>query len=621
MTELHTKQNKIQEILAHRMWPLAMAVLAMVTCLPGLRTGLFNDDFLQRVELIGPNQAHRALSEVGLDVNEPGHLPTCLSDLFIAVSPGKNRTALLNYGAMPWWTGPHYKVSLLRPLATLTHWMDAHWLGDSVRWMHAHNVIWLGLVFLLAGVIYRTIMPSGLACAGLALLFLALDSNHYFPTLWIANRNQLMALFFALLSLIMFHLWRVKRCPFCAILSGLGLTASVLSAEGGIATFAFLFAYALCLDSGTWKKRALSLMPSVALIILWRVAYSHFGYGAQGGGFYLDPAGQPLAFAQAALQRGAFLLAGQWYAIPPDLFAFVHDAARLPFTLALWGLLITAVVMCMPLLYHDRTARFWCVAMGSAMVPVCAAVPMGRNLLFASIAGFALTALFIHGVLTRAAWLPKAKIRLWLTRLTAWVLILLHGALGIAATVAMPRLTQNMMTEMNATCDLSAAAPSGNQDLVIINAPNPASMIYAPYKQALTSQPLPRLIHMLAPGYGPLQVSRTDDQSLRLKALEASLLTCQITPRLEIVHLYRYLSDFRAPQDRFTPGKAIRLPGLTVFIESMDTQGQPVEIRCEFDSPLADATRSWLRWDWQLKCYEPFDLPAVGQTVTLKGPY
>ncbi|NQV33121.1 MAG: hypothetical protein HQ515_10530, partial [Phycisphaeraceae bacterium] len=172
MTELHTKQSHIQRILAHRMWLIAMAALAMVTCLPALWSVPFNDDFLQRAELMAPAPAHQALAQVGLEVNEPGDLGTCLPELFVAVAPHKNRSALLNYGALPWWTGPNYKVALLRPLAAFTHWIDTHWLGDSSVWMHTHNVIWLGLIMLMAGVIYRTFMPLSLATAGLGLLLL-----------------------------------------------------------------------------------------------------------------------------------------------------------------------------------------------------------------------------------------------------------------------------------------------------------------------------------------------------------------------------------------------------------------------------------------------------------------
>ncbi|MCP4455421.1 MAG: hypothetical protein GY809_28510 [Planctomycetes bacterium] len=621
MTEIHEKQHWIQRMLGHNLWPLAMAVLAMVTCVPALWSGLFNDDFLQRAELMAPTAAHQALAQVNLEVNRPGDLGTCLPDLFVAVAPQKNRTALLEYGALPWWTGPNYRVALLRPAATFTHWIDTHWLGDSLVWMHAHNVIWLGLIMFMAGVVYRGFMPLNPMTVGLGLLLLALDTNHYFPTLWIANRNQLMALFFALVSLSMHHHWRVNKAPHAAILSAAGLLASLLSAEAGVATFAFLFAYALCLDTSPWAKRVLSLVPAFGLIVAWRLVYSHLGYGAQGGGFYIDPAGQPVAFAQAALQRAAFLLAGQWYAIPPDLFSFFHDTARWPFTLVLWGLLAAAVAMCGPLLRHNRTARFWCVAMGVAIVPVCAAVPMGRNLLFASIAGFALIAQLIHGALTRAAWLPETRSWRWLIMLTAGVLITVHGVFGLVLIAAMPGITGDMMTQLDATSDLNDPDIQNGQDVVIINAPNPASMLYVPYKRALTQLPLPGLIHMLAPGYGPMQVSRPNDQSLRIRALEASLLTCRATPRLEIVHLYRYLSEFRQPQDRLIPGEPIRLRGLTVTIESMDTEGHPVDVLCEFDSALTSPTRTWLKWDWEGEHYAPFRLPEIGEMILIKGPY
>ena len=621
MTDTTCQQNRIQRLLTHRVWAPSMIVLTMLTCVPAVFTGFFNDDYLQRAELIAPSTCHDALAQVGLDVNEPGHLTTCLAKVFIAVGPNKNKQALLEYGAMPWWTGPNYNVSLFRPLATLTHWLDSHWLGDSLVWMHTHNILWLGLVIFMAMVVYRALMPSHPVVIGLALLCLALDSNHYFPTLWIANRNQLMALFFALSSVYMHHLWRIKHCPYAAILSIVGLSAALLSAEGGVATFAFLFAYALCLDQNAWFKRAATLIPSVTIILMWRWAYSHFGYGAQGGGFYFDPAGQPVLFAQAAIQRAAFLLAGQWLAIPPDLFAFIHDTMRWPVTLGLWALVLISVVTCLPLLLKDRTARFWCVAMGAAIVPVCAAVPMGRNLLFASIAGFALMCQFIFGVLTGQSWLPKSRLAVKMLRVCAWCLVLIHVGFGFIATAAMPKVTHDMMAQMTDTYDLSKTQDDANKDLIIINAPNPASMIYMPYKQALLQAPLPQHLHMLTPGYGPLEITRPTDSSLRIKALEASLLTCRPTSRLEIVHLYRYLSDFRASQDTIQPGQAIQCPGLTVTVEAIDAQRQPVEILCEFDTPLEAASRTWLRWDWQLEQYESFTLPQIGESFQLKGPF
>ena len=60
----------------------------------------------------------------------------------------------------------------------------------------------------------------------------------------------------------------------------------------------------------------------------------------------------------------------------------------------------------------------------------------------ASIAGFALIAQFIHGALTRAGWLPRHRAWQWLILLTAGVLIMVHGVMGVAATAAMPSITR-----------------------------------------------------------------------------------------------------------------------------------------------------------------------------------
>lgn len=67
-----------------------------------------------------------------------------------------------------------------------------------------------------------------------------------------------------------------------------------------------------------------------------------------------------------------------------------------------------------------KTARFWFVGMLLSVLPICATLPMNRNLLFVSIGAFALMAEFMGGFVSQATWLPKSKI--W--RSGAWVISL-----------------------------------------------------------------------------------------------------------------------------------------------------------------------------------------------------
>ncbi|OHB66886.1 MAG: hypothetical protein A2Y77_02715 [Planctomycetes bacterium RBG_13_62_9] len=60
---------------------------------------------------------------------------------------------------------------------------------------------------------------------------------------------------------------------------------------------------------------------------------------------------------------------------------------------------------------------------------------------------------------------------------------------------------------------------------------------------------------------------------------------------------------------------------MTVEVLAVDEGGMPVEAAFEFGVCLEDTSLQWLCWDWEVKCYRPFAVPAVGQTVELVGPF
>ena len=63
------------------------------------------------------------------------------------------------------------------------------------------------------------------------------------------------------------------------MLSALFLALSLFADEGGASTFAFILAYALVLEPGSFRNRALTVLPSVLVIIVWRTIYESLGFG------------------------------------------------------------------------------------------------------------------------------------------------------------------------------------------------------------------------------------------------------------------------------------------------------------------------------------------------------
>jgi hypothetical protein len=62
------------------------------------------------------------------------------------------------------------------------------------------------------------------------------------------------------------------------------------------------------------------------------------------------------------------------------------------------------------------------------------------------------------------------------------------------------------------------------------------------------------------------------------------------------------------------------LGSLTVEILESDASDLPSRVAFRFNTPLDSPAFHWLRFDWPTLSYQPFKIPAVGQSVTLFGP-
>jgi hypothetical protein len=323
-----TLVRRITPILASRYLPLALALGAIVVSLPALGTGLLTDDYMHHALLTGDSPALEKLAEAGLAPEGSGRLRTALSDLFVVVDPDKNLQRFRDYGALPWWTADDYRVAHWRPVASLTHWVDYRLFPDNTRLMHFHSILWFAAVVAMVTCLYRRFIPVAWI-AGLAGVLYLLSDDSYFPTMWLSNRNLLISLCFGLATLMLHDRWRRDGRKLAAVAAPVCLLVSVLATEAGVATWAYLFAYEVTLGTGRWTRRLRALAPSVAVIVLWRLVYSLQGYGASGGGFYVDPVHDPIAFLAAVVGRIPFLLGCQWTASAPELYGLLAPGLRI----------------------------------------------------------------------------------------------------------------------------------------------------------------------------------------------------------------------------------------------------------------------------------------------------
>jgi hypothetical protein len=459
------------------------------------------------------------------------------------------------------------------------------------------------------------------------LLYLFDDSN-YFPAMWIANRNLLLSLFFSLLTLLMYHRWRRQKSVYAGVAVPFLLLLSLLSTEAGIATFAYLFAYALIIDRGSWRRRALSLAPSFIVIVIWRLIYNALDYGAQGSGFIIDPGSEPLRYAWAVVRRAPVLLSGQWGWQPAEMFSLFSDYARRWNLLTTGAFLLLLLIVFLPLLRKNRVPLFWFTGMMLCILPICATIPMNRNLLFAAIGAFGLTAEFIGGLFLKESWVPKT--RYWLV--PAWIvcltLLFIHIVITAGSRVIVPKRISSIFNIFYSTVDVGSQPDIENKTVVVVNAPHPFLFLGMPALRAYEDKALPERTRVLAPGFMPLEITRTGEQTLLLQAQAGNILspdTSRKDFKLHFVYIYKESNSLFRPEDLpFQTGKQVELTGMSVEVIGVDEAGQPTQVQFHFAVSLDNPSLSWLQWDWKkgrFGSYSQFKVPAVGEKAYVPGPF
>ncbi|MFB0554924.1 MAG: hypothetical protein ACETWQ_16585 [Phycisphaerae bacterium] len=617
----------IRTLLEHRYIPAVLAVVTVVIMLPALKAGFIQDDLFHRAKLLGPSELPERFYDMRLSPPDSGTLRGVLRDMYAIVPTERDYNVFKDYGLLPWWTAEDFRGTNWRPLTAFTHWLDYQLFPNSPALMHAHSLIWFAAVIFLVSILYRKLLGP-VWIAGLAALLYMVDDSNYFPAMWIANRNLILSLFFSILTLLMYHRWRQQKSLCAAIAVPFFLLLSLLSTEAGIATFAYLFAYALIIDRGSLRRRALSLAPSFIVIVIWRIIYNALDYGARGSGFIIDPGSEPLRYAWAVVKRAPVLLSGQWGCLPAEMFNLFSDYAKRWNLLAAAAFLLLVLIVFLPLLRKNRVALFWFTGMMLCILPICATSPMNRNLLFAAIGAFGLTAQFIGGLFIKESWVPRSQ--LW--RVPAWILcltlILIHLLLAMAGRITAPRTWSFAFDTFYSTVDVGSQPDIENKTVVVVNAPHPFLFLGLPVLRAHENKPFPQRTRILAPGFVPLEITRTGEKTLLVKAQAGNILSTETSRedfRPNFVYIYDESRNLFRPEDlQFRAGERVELIRMSVEVIDVDRAGQPVEVQFRFAVSLDDPSLSWLQWDWKKSgfgSYSQFEVPAVGERAYIEGPF
>ena len=566
---------------------------------------------------------------------DSGSLSTVLRDLFFNRNP-QDMALMKNYGMLPWWTPDNLRLGLWRPVTAFTHWLDYRLFPDSSMLMHAHNIAWFAAIVFLLTTVYRKLMGTGWVAGFAALLFL-LDSNTYFPVMYVANRGFMLSLFFGLLCLYEHHQWRSTKSRSGLVLSVLFLALSLFTDEGGASTFAFILAYALVLEPGSFRNRALTVLPSVLVIIVWRTIYEALGFGVRNVGLYIDPAHEPLQFARVVIPRAMVLLGGQLTGVTPDFLFAVNPLLQPKVTAFFCVAVVAALVVFLPWMRRDKTSAFWFAVMILAAIPAATVMPMSKNLGFVAVGAYGLIASFVAGLITRPSppsfRMPDSgamnRLPEWLTyRILAWIacvlLILAHVPGAIAGRVIVVKAAAHVLNGMNSLGDVGDWPNIENENVIVVNPPCVLALAYAPSYKAYHHQPLPKTMRTLVPGLTSFDVERTDDKTLVIQSRAPDIFFCDNVGPIRGAYACRAF-NLLVGKPKCKKSERYDLDGLTVVVLELDVSGLPSRVAFQFNTSLDSPDFHWLRFDLRMALvssqpYQPFKIPAIGQSVTLSGP-
>lgn len=594
---LHAIGSRLRVLLAH---PAAVWVIigaSLLACAPAVVSGFILDDNFHGVAL------RDSIESIG-SKRAPW-------DAFsFAKSPELTRR-MIDESLIPWWSDVHARLSFLRPLTSLTLWVDYQLWPQSPVLMHLHSLVWYAFLLFAISRVYqrfaarlassaRSTRSNGVGFAGLALLIYALDDARAMSVGWLANRSALIALMIALAALLAHDRFRTTgRRRFLVEALGL-LGVALLCAESALQAVGYLVAYALFLDPGTKKQRWQSLVPYAVLIAAWRAVYVLLGYGAVGSGLYIDPARNPLVFLEAALQRLPILLAAQFAGLSADLGDLLKYAAP-ELGAVLLVLVLLALGICLWLFYplwrSRREVRFWAVGTLLSTIPVCAVAPADRLLVATGIGGSALVAIALLAALDRVRELSGGA-RRFFTGVLAFV------NLGVAPLV-LPMQAYALVYFDDyigrAEQTLPAGAGIADKTVVLLNVPSDEYGIYMAHHRLLRGGVMPKHLRWLATSDTDLLVSRLDDNTLQVRPREGFLPPGS-------------LWTLRSRDYRSTVGESLQLEGVRFTVTDVTADGRPAEVRVRFDQPLDSPDFVWMQWG-NAGGFVPFKVPAPGSSV------
>jgi hypothetical protein len=594
-------------------------VLLFFTHLPTDLAFFSADDYLQQAVLRG----EAVLAEKGFEHTDPDQSwQDKIANTFHFFNAQQHTTAAQQqYGNLPWWSSTGATMQPFRPLSAATHWLDYQFWPDDLFLIQWHSLVYFYLFALAALLVYRRICPE-LPLALLATALLVFDISLSLNLGWLAARNSYLSCGLGMLALWLHMRSREDGCGWSLGLAPLVYGLALLAAEGGIASAAYLGAYALVLDKRGWWRGLLALLPYIVITLVWRYYYSALGFGASGLGLYVDPGRDLLRFVV------------QLFSVFPMICVSVLTgrdalltAVDLPyvgfFVVVGWGLLGLFLWGIRSILRTDRHARFMLLGALFAVVPHSSLLSAGtRSGVFAAVGFFYILALVVARLARPASGRPQ---RMFASLIMGW-----HLLIPLALTIVVSWSLATVPHKDDGLNSLVSEHLSRHPDasVVIVNASATNLLYYLPYEWAVKDASLPGRIQALAPGLAGFTMTRTGDRRLELYS-ESGLVLHQNVPMstedqslpfASKHYIVRMLSGLVTnPDEDFAMGRRFDRAGLQVTV--LESQSNVVtRVRIDFADQEAWENKLWVAYDWKTGRYSPIAVPAQ-VPMQFAGPF
>jgi hypothetical protein len=218
-------------------------------------------------------------------------------------------------------------------------------------------------------------------------------------------------------------------------------------------------------------------------------------------------------------ERLPFLLLGVFWAPGADAWLFVPRTDHAGLFWVPWTVTLVILVLILPVVKSDNTARFWLAGTLLSAVPLCSAPAADRVLMFPALGGMALVAVTIARLNDNEASLPATRLWRWPARFMTWgwyfLLLFISPLVRPLRAIALQGHNDSML---QAADDLYAGQAPRVVHLIIVNAPDYYTGTGAASMGALRHPPGAACVRVLYGGVDPIEVSRPGEHELLIKA-------------------------------------------------------------------------------------------------------